>query len=150
MYSFPNLEPVCCSMSGSNCCFLTCTQTSQEADKVVWYSHLLKNFPHFVVIHTVKGFVITQSKPQRKPKNTGVGSLSLLHWIFWTQESNWGLAHCRWILYQLSFQQSPQFPPQKKSIYYLKTFGFFYKTQRPKNSLPLISLQHSSRGVIGI
>ena len=43
-------------MSSSNCCFLTCTQISQEAGKVVWYSHLLKNFPQFVVIHTVKGF----------------------------------------------------------------------------------------------
>ena len=43
-------------MSGSNCCFLTCIQISQEAGKVVWYSHLLKNFPQFVVIHTVKGF----------------------------------------------------------------------------------------------
>ena len=58
MYSFPNLEPVCCSMSGSNCCFLTCMQFSQEAGKVFWYSHLLKNFPQFVVIHTVKGFDI--------------------------------------------------------------------------------------------
>ena len=56
MYSFSYLEPVCCSMSSSNCCFLTCIQISQEADKVVWYSHLLKNFPQFVVIHTVKGF----------------------------------------------------------------------------------------------
>ena len=55
---FPNLEPVCCSMFGSNCCFLTCIQISQEAGKVVWYSHLLKNFPHFVVIHTVKGFSV--------------------------------------------------------------------------------------------
>ena len=52
----PSLEPVHCSMSGSNCCFLTCIQSSQEAGKVVWYSHLLKNFPQFVVIHTVKGF----------------------------------------------------------------------------------------------
>ena len=43
-------------MSSSNCCFSTCTQISQEASKVVWYSHLLKNFPQFVVIHTVKGF----------------------------------------------------------------------------------------------
>ena len=56
MYSFPDFEPVCCSMSGSNCSFLTCIQISQEADKVVWYSHLFKNFPHFVVIHTVKVF----------------------------------------------------------------------------------------------
>ena len=39
-YTFPNLETVCCSMSCSNCCFLTCIQISQEAGKVVWYSHL--------------------------------------------------------------------------------------------------------------
>ena len=58
MYSFPDLEPVCCSMSSSNCCFLTCIQISQEAGQVVWYSHLLKNFPQFIVIHTVKGFAI--------------------------------------------------------------------------------------------
>ena len=57
-YSFPNLEPVPCSMSSSNCRFLTCTQISQEAGKVVWYSRLLKNFPQFVLIHTVKGFSI--------------------------------------------------------------------------------------------
>ena len=54
MYAFPDLEPVCCSMSSSNCCFLTCIQISQEGDQV-WYSHHLKNFPQFVVIHTVKG-----------------------------------------------------------------------------------------------
>ena len=58
MYSFSYLEPVCCSMSSSNCCFLTCIQISQEAGQVVWYSHLLKNFPQFIVIHTVKGFGI--------------------------------------------------------------------------------------------
>ena len=45
-YSFPYLEPVCCSMSSSNCCFLTCIQISHEAGQVVWYSHLLE----FVVI----------------------------------------------------------------------------------------------------
>ena len=45
-------------LSGSNCWFLTCIQVSQEAGKVAWYSHLLKNFPQFVVIHTVKGFSI--------------------------------------------------------------------------------------------
>ena len=45
-------------MSSSNCCFLTCIQISQGADQVVWYSHLLKNFPQFIVIHTVKGFGI--------------------------------------------------------------------------------------------
>ena len=62
MYSFPNLETVCCSMSSSNCCFLTCIQISQEAGKVVWYSHLFKNFSQFVVIHT----------------------MLLLNWCFWT------------------------------------------------------------------
>ena len=45
-------------MSSSNCCFLTCIQISQEGGQVVWYSHLLKNFPQFIVIHTVKGFGI--------------------------------------------------------------------------------------------
>ena len=51
-YTFPNLEPVCCSMSSSNCYFLTCIQVSQEADKEVWCSPFFKNFPQFVVIHT--------------------------------------------------------------------------------------------------
>ena len=78
MYSFSSLEPVCCFMSSSHCCFLTCIQISQKAGQMVWYSHLFKNFPHFdkgcstrklkkkkkknfpqfVVIHTVKGFCI--------------------------------------------------------------------------------------------
>ena len=56
MYSFPNLQPVHCSMSGSNYCFLTCTQVSQGTGKVVWYFHLFNNLPQFVVIRTVKGF----------------------------------------------------------------------------------------------
>ena len=47
------------------------------------------------------------AEPQGKPKNTGVGSLSLLQWIFPTQELNQGLLHCRQILYQLSYQGSP-------------------------------------------
>ena len=53
MYSFPNLEPVCCSASSSNCCFLTCIHISQKAGQGVWYSHLLKNFPWFIVIYKV-------------------------------------------------------------------------------------------------
>ena len=52
------LQPVCCSMSSSNCCFLTCIQVSQEEGQMVWYSHLFQNFPQFIVIHTVKGFGI--------------------------------------------------------------------------------------------
>ena len=58
MYSFPNFEPVCSSMSGSNCYILTGIQVSQKSGKVVWYSHLSQNFSLFVVIITVKGFSI--------------------------------------------------------------------------------------------
>ena len=47
------------------------------------------------------------AEPQGKPKNTGVGRLSLLQRIFPTQEWNQGVLHCRWILYQLSYQGSP-------------------------------------------
>ena len=45
-------------MSGSNCCFLACIQVSEEVVKVVCYSHFFKNFPQFVVIHTVQDFNI--------------------------------------------------------------------------------------------
>ena len=58
MYSFSYLEPACCYMSSSNCCFLTCIQVSPEVGQVVWYSHLFQNFPQFIVIHTVKGCLI--------------------------------------------------------------------------------------------
>ena len=58
MYSFSYLEPVCFSMSSSNCCFLTCIQVSQEADQVVCYSYLFQNFPQFIVIHTVEDFCV--------------------------------------------------------------------------------------------
>ena len=47
------------------------------------------------------------AEPQGKLKNTGVGSLPLLQQIFLTQESNWGHPHCRWILYQLTYEGSP-------------------------------------------
>ena len=47
------------------------------------------------------------SEPTGKPKNIGVGNLSFLQGNFPTQESNWGLLICRWILYRLSYQGSP-------------------------------------------
>ena len=56
MYSFPNLEPVHCSRSSPNCRFLTGIQIFQVAPKVVLYSYLMKKFPQFVVIFTLKGF----------------------------------------------------------------------------------------------
>ena len=61
MYSFLNLEPVHFPMSGSNCCFMTCIQVFQEASQVIWYSHLIKNIPQFVVIHTVKCFSVVNA-----------------------------------------------------------------------------------------
>ena len=52
-FSILNESVVPCS---SNCCFLTSVQVSQETGKMVWYSHLFKSFPQFIIIHTVKGF----------------------------------------------------------------------------------------------
>ena len=60
MYPCPNFEPVRCSMSSSNQCFLACIQVSQAAGDVVWYSHLFKNISQFVVIHRVKSFYRSQ------------------------------------------------------------------------------------------
>ena len=59
------------------------------------------------------------AEPQGKPQNTGVGSLSLLQCIFLTQELNWGLLHCRWILYQLSYEG-------RQSHIYILTWQFFF------------------------
>ena len=55
-------EPVCCSMSDSKCCFLTCIQVSQKRGKVVWYSQISKNFPQFVVIYTAKASLINEAE----------------------------------------------------------------------------------------
>ena len=68
-------------------------------------SHLLnpRMEPSFPILQAYS----LPAEPQGKPKNTGVGNLSLLLWLFLTQKSNWGLLHCRWILYQLSYQGSP-------------------------------------------
>ena len=62
------------------------------------------------------------AEPQGKPKNIGVGSLSLLQRIFPTQESNRGLLHCRWILYQLNYQGSSV----KLRLYSKKGSFYFY------------------------
>ena len=59
-------------MFGFNGCFLTCIQVSQEAGKIVWYSHLLKNFPQFAVIHTVRGFgVVNEAEVDDFPELSG-------------------------------------------------------------------------------
>ena len=57
------LEPVCCAVSSTNRCFLTYIEIFQEAGQAVWYSHLFKNVPQFVVIHMVKSFgVVNKAK----------------------------------------------------------------------------------------
>ena len=58
-------------------------------------------------------------EPQGKPKNTGVGSLSLFQWIFLTQGLNPGLLYCRQILYHLSQQESPDIGYNKSLFDYL-------------------------------
>ena len=63
------------------------------------------------------------SEPLGKPKNTGLVSLSLLQWIFSTQESNWGLLHCRQILYQLSYQG-------RNEINYTDIWGKIFQTEK--------------------
>ena len=46
-----------------------------------------------------------------------MGDLSFLQRIIPTQELNWGLLHCRWILYQLSYERSPiSCPPVKQKV----------------------------------
>ena len=93
MYSFPDLEPVCCSMSSSKCCFLTCIQISQKTGKVkvkVFQSCLTVCNPMDSTVH-------------------GILKARTLEWValpFSTQGLNPGLPHCRQILYQLSHQGS--------------------------------------------
>ena len=65
-------------MSSSNWCFLTCIEVSQEAGQVVRYSHLFKNFPQFIVIHTVKGFGSHYSAIQSFWLNSPYTSFSLI------------------------------------------------------------------------
>ena len=66
------------------------------------------------------GQILLPAEPPGKPKNTGVGSLSLLQRIFLTQESNRDLLHRRQTLYQLSYQRSPILPGVAKNQTWLK------------------------------
>ena len=101
MYSFPNLEPVS-SISGPNCCFFTCIQISQEAGKVVWYFNLLKNFPQFIVIHTVKCFgIVKRAEPSlanNVPSSQSYGFSSHHVWMWELDyKENWALKDwCFW------------------------------------------------------
>ena len=81
MYFFSYLEPVCCSMSSSNCCFLTCIQVSQEAGQVVWCPNLFRNFPQSIVIRTVKGFGMVNKAE--------IGVFSGILLLFWWSSRCW-------------------------------------------------------------
>ena len=128
-YSFPSFEPASCSISGSNWCFLARMQFSQWTGKVVWYSHLFKNFSQFFVIHIVKGFrsevkwsEVTQSCPTlcdpmdyslQGSSVHGIFQARVLEWVaisfskgFPTQGLNPGLPHCRQTLYCMNHQGS--------------------------------------------
>ena len=88
-------------MPDSNCYILICIQISQEIGKVVWYSHLFKNFPQIVVIHTIKGFSVHEA-------DFFSGILLLFKMILiansiahcWYIESN-GLSHSNLVSYNL-------------------------------------------------
>ena len=84
---------------------MQCLAQHRQEEVCVW-----KSFSRVRLFTTVWS-VVRQAPlcPWNSPgKNTGVSSLSLLQGIFLTQESNQGLPHCRWILYQLSYQGSPR------------------------------------------
>ena len=76
---FPSFKSFSFSVSDSNCRFLSYIQTFQETGKVIWYSHFLKNFPHFVVVLYVKGFSIISEADG----NVFWGSLafSMIQWM---------------------------------------------------------------------
>ena len=75
------------------------------------------------------------SVPPGKPKNTGVGSLSLLQGLFPTQESNPGLPHCRQILYQLNYQ----YLPQKYLLEIFTKMSHKKKTEKPVRCVTRLS-----------
>ena len=77
----------------------------QTSFSCVLFDFAFKKFLHSSS-KTLEAMISTENVAG-KPKNTGVGSLSLLRGIFPTQELNRGLLHCRWITYQLSYQGSP-------------------------------------------
>ena len=71
-----------------------------------------------------------QAEPQGKPKNTRLGSLPLLQQIFLTQESNQGLLHCRWVLYQLSYEGSPTTTEEERKEKKRKKYKRIYRTNK--------------------
>ena len=94
------------------------------------------------VSHTAGGFFFLSAEPQGKPKNTGVGRLSLLQQIFPTQELNRGLLQLQAILYQLSYQGSPVYP---ENITFHRLRVQSYKTI-PYQAHPTLQIPTTSPG----
>ena len=80
LFAFPILNQSFFSMSGSNCCFLSCTQVFQETGKVVRYSHLLNNFPQFVEPYSQR---LSWNQWRRSRYFSGLSLLSLWSKKFW-------------------------------------------------------------------
>ena len=144
MHSFSYLEPVCCSMSSSNCCFLTCIQISQEAGQVIWYSHLIKKFPGFVVVHTVKSFqfssVVQSSPTPCDPMNCSTPGLPVHHQLLeFTQ------THVHWVgdAIQPSHPLSSSFPPALNLSQHQGLFKWVSSSHQVAKGLEL-QLQHQS------
>ena len=120
---------LCCAQSCPTLCDpMDCSSSTYQAPLSMWFSRpecwsgLQFPYPGDLPNPVIEPRSPTlqadslQAEPQGKPRNTGLGSLSLLHWIFQTQESS---LHCRWILYQLSYQGGPpwQIGDTKNRIY---------------------------------
>ena len=93
MYSFSYLEPVCCPVSSSNCCFLTCIQVSQETGQVVWYSHLFQNFPVDCDLHSQRLWSWWRGPTKCGPLNKGMakhfsGLALITPWTVWKGSLN--------------------------------------------------------------
>ena len=90
--------------------------------------------------HIAGGFL--PAEPQGKPKNTGVGSLSLLQQIFLSQESNQGLLHCRWIFNQLNYEGSPHMTEARLQQYMNREISDVQldleKAEEPEIILPVL------------
>ena len=86
------------------------------------------------------------AEPQGKPKNTGLGSLLLLQQIFLTQELNQGLLHCRWVLYQLSYEESPTTTEEERREKKRKKYKRIYRTNRKVRTINVFLLFSLDRG----
>ena len=110
-YSYPNFEPVCCSVSGCNCCFLTCIQVSQETDILPsCISFSLGWFWSLSPVQCYKSLsIVLQALCLPDLQNIRAGSHYFLHGVFQTQRSNPHLLHYRQILYRRATREAPRY-----------------------------------------